>query len=151
MSHNERRRGKRLWTDRGSGPLLQLFQARDEMDEAQWVVRQAREIAAAGQYQDVGILVRTNGQTRAIEEELLRTETPYTLVGGTRFYSRAEIKDLIAYLRLLRDPREPVSLQRVLNQPPRGIGKQDRFPDRRRRSHGGAQPGDLYGGRWTHA
>jgi len=127
VAHNERRRGKRLWTDVGPGAAIELYQARDEVDEAAWVVRQVRQFAAGElRYQDVGILVRTNGQTRAVEEELLRTETPYTLVGGTRFYARAEIKDLIAYLRLLQQPQDPVSLQRVLNQPPRGIGKRTR-------------------------
>ena len=127
IANNERRRGKHLWTDVGEGAPIELYQARDEEDEAAWVVRQARHLAEGDlRYQDVGILVRTNGQTRAVEEELLRTETPYTLVGGTRFYARAEIKDLIAYLRLLLDPQDPVSLQRVLNQPPRGIGERTR-------------------------
>jgi DNA helicase-2/ATP-dependent DNA helicase PcrA len=72
---------------------------------------------------EMAILVRTNAQTRAIEEELLRQEVPYVLVGGTRFYERAEIKDLVAYLRALRNPRDEISLLRILNQPPRGIGK----------------------------
>ena len=69
------------------------------------------------------MLVRTNAQTRALEDELLRREIPYTLVGGVRFYERAEIKDLVAYLRVLRNPRDTFSLARILNQPPRGIGK----------------------------
>ncbi len=127
VSHNEHRRGKKLWTDVGNGDPLELFCAGDEVDEAKWIVQQIRELVAADmRYQDVGVLVRTNSQTRAIEEELLRTETPYSLIGGTRFYSRAEIKDLVAYLRLLHDPREPLALERVLNQPPRGIGKTTR-------------------------
>jgi DNA helicase-2/ATP-dependent DNA helicase PcrA len=72
---------------------------------------------------EMAVLVRTNAQTRALEEELLRQELPYSLVGGVRFYDRAEIKDLVAYLRVLRNPRDNFSLMRVVNQPPRGIGK----------------------------
>jgi DNA helicase-2/ATP-dependent DNA helicase PcrA len=127
VEHNEKRRGKRLWTDSGAGEAIELFLGRDEIDEARWVVKQACDRVEKGaRYGDIGFLVRTNGQTRALEEELLRTETPYSLVGGTRFYSRAEIKDLVAYLRVLHDPRDRVSMQRVLNQPPRGIGKATR-------------------------
>ena len=72
---------------------------------------------------DMAILVRTNAQTRALEDELLRQEVPYVLVGGVRFYERAEIKDLVCYLRVLRNPRDTFSLARIFNQPPRGIGK----------------------------
>ena len=71
----------------------------------------------------MAVLVRTNAQTRSLEDELLRKEVPYTLVGGVRFYERAEIKDLIAYLRVLRNPRDGISLLRILNVPARGIGK----------------------------
>src|SRR5215213_5012477 len=71
----------------------------------------------------MAVLVRTNAQTRAIEDELLSREIPYSLVGGVRFYDRAEIKDLVAYLRVIRNPRDNFSLMRIVNQPPRGIGK----------------------------
>ncbi len=71
----------------------------------------------------MAVLVRTNAQTRAIEDEMLKREIPYSLVGGVRFYDRAEIKDLVAYLRVLRNPRDNFSLARIFNQPPRGIGK----------------------------
>ena len=124
IAHNEGRRGKRLWTDRGAGDPLELFRARDEIDEARWVVRTARQLEAEGaRWSEIGVLVRTNAQTRALEEELLRTETPYALVGGTRFYQRAEIRDLVAYLRAIGDPRDQISMERILNQPPRGIGR----------------------------
>jgi len=121
---NRKRRGKRLWTDAGDGEPIELYCARDEMDEAAWVVRSAGELARAGApWREIAILVRTNAQTRALEEELLRTGTPYALIGGTRFYERAEIKDVVAYLRVLWDPRDELSIGRIVNQPPRGIGK----------------------------
>ncbi len=123
VSHNQQRRGKRLWTDTGGGERIDLYRASDERDEARWVVNSlVREVGRYG-YTGMGILVRTNAQTRALEEELLRQEVPYSLVGGTRFYERAEIKDLVAYLRLLRNPRDFHSMQRVINQPARGIGR----------------------------
>jgi DNA helicase-2/ATP-dependent DNA helicase PcrA len=123
VSHNKSRRGKRLWTDAGAGPKVELFRAGDEQDEARWVIETLRGERGKHGFSDMAILVRTNAQTRSLEEELLRREVPYTLVGGVRFYERAEIKDLIAYLRVLRNPRDPISFSRVLNNPPRGIGK----------------------------
>jgi DNA helicase II / ATP-dependent DNA helicase PcrA len=124
VAHNRKRRGKRLWTDAGRGEPIELYRARDEMDEAQWVVRRAGDLARTGvPWREIALLVRTNAQTRALEEELLRTRTPYVLIGGTRFYERAEIKDVVAYLRVLWDPRDELSMARIMNQPPRGIGK----------------------------
>ena len=82
-------------------------------------------------WREIAVLVRTNAQTRALEEELLRTRTPYVLIGGTRFYERAEIKDVVAYLRVLWDPRDELSMARIMNQPPRGIGKATAAPARR--------------------
>lgn len=123
VAHNQQRRGKRLWTETGGGEKIDLYRASDERDEARWVVNS--QVSAVGRYgySGMGILVRTNAQTRALEEELLRQEVPYSLIGGTRFYERAEIKDLVAYLRLLRNPRDFHSMQRVINQPARGIGR----------------------------
>ncbi len=123
VAHNERRRGKKLWTEAGDGDLLELYRADDEADEARWMVNTLQSLRGRFELSDMAILVRTNAQTRAIEEELLRQEVPYVLVGGTRFYDRAEIKDLVAYLRVIRNPRDLLSLNRILNQPPRGIGK----------------------------
>ena len=125
VSHNERRRGKRLWTEAAGGEPLVVYRARDEVDEAAWLVGRLRQLHASGasRYRDAAVLVRTNAQTRALEEELLRQQVPYRLVAGTRFYERAEVKDLIAYLRVVRNPRDNLSLRRVINQPPRGIGK----------------------------
>ncbi len=123
VAHNERRRGKRLWTEAGDGELLELYRADDEGDEARWIVNTLQSLRGRFELSEMAILVRTNAQTRALEEELLRQEVPYVLVGGTRFYDRAEIKDLVAYLRVIRNPRDLLSLNRILNQPPRGIGK----------------------------
>ncbi|MEO8504682.1 MAG: UvrD-helicase domain-containing protein [Acidobacteriota bacterium] len=123
VKHNQGRRGKVLWTENGPGQKLELYKASDEQDEARWVVNTLQGLRAAYTLSGMAILVRTNAQTRSFEEELLRKEVPYTLVGGVRFYERAEIKDLIAYLRVLRNPRDGISLLRILNVPARGIGK----------------------------
>jgi DNA helicase-2/ATP-dependent DNA helicase PcrA len=123
VAHNEGRRGKTLWTESGAGEAIELYRATDELDEARHIV--STIVAHKGRYNlsDMGVLVRTNAQTRALEDELLRQGVPYILVGGTRFYDRLEIKDLIAYLRVVRNPRDSLSLGRILNTPPRGIGK----------------------------
>ena len=124
VANNRDRRGKRLWTDAGDGARVQLYKARDEQDEAGWAARTLRELAEGDRsWKEMGVLVRTNAQTRAFEEQFLKLQIPYELVGGTHFYSRAEIKDLVAYLRIVRNPRDDLSLLRVLNTPPRGIGK----------------------------
>ena len=123
VAHNQGRRGKRLWTDAGAGEKLGLYKAADEQDEARWVVSTLQGLRERHPLSGMAILVRTNAQTRSLEEELLREQVPYSLVGGVRFYERAEIKDLVAYLRLLRNPRDTLSFLRVLNTPPRGIGR----------------------------
>ncbi len=125
VEHNQRRRAKRLWTDSAGGELPELYRARDEGDEARWLVAALADLPDTP-LSATAVLVRTNAQTRAFEEELMRRGLPYDLVGGVRFYERAEIKDLVAYLRLVRNPRDNLSLLRVLNQPPRGIGKATR-------------------------
>ncbi len=123
VAHNERRRPKQLWTAAGDGAPIELYKARDDQDEARWVVNMLDGLRDDYPLSEMSILVRTNAQTRAFEEALLRREIPYVLVGGTRFYERAEIKDLIAYLRAVRNPRDNYSLLRILNRPTRGIGK----------------------------
>jgi len=112
-----------LWTENGAGQKLELYKASDEQDEARWVVNTLQGLRASYPLSGMAVLVRTNAQTRSLEEQLLRQEMPYTLVGGVRFYERAEIKDLIAYLRVLRNPRDAISMARILNVPARGIGK----------------------------
>jgi DNA helicase-2/ATP-dependent DNA helicase PcrA len=123
IAHNVNRRGKRLWTDKGGGENAVLYRASDEGDEARWAIGTLQQLRSQIKLSDMALLVRTNAQTRALEDELLQREIPYSLVGGVRFYDRAEIKDLIAYLRVLRNPRDSYSLFRIFNQPPRGIGK----------------------------
>ncbi len=123
IANNVHRRGKRLWTDLGAGPKAELYRATDEGDEATWIVDKIQKLRHQYKLGDMAVLVRTNAQTRAIEDEMLKREIPYSLVGGVRFYDRAEIKDLVAYLRVLRNPRDNFSLARIFNQPPRGIGK----------------------------
>ena len=124
IARNEERRGKTLWTDTGAGDPLQLFFAADHEDEARWVVRQVGELRRDGlEFGDMAVLVRTNAQTRAIEDQMLRNEVPYCLLAGVRFYERAEVKDLAAYLRVINNPRDNLSLRRILNQPRRGIGR----------------------------
>ncbi len=124
IARNEQRRGKTLWTDTGAGEPLQLFFAADQEDEARWVVRQVAAQRADGVgFGEMAVLVRTNAQTRAIEDQMLRGDVPYCLVAGVRFYERAEVKDLAAYLRVINNPRDNLSLRRILNQPRRGIGR----------------------------
>ena len=123
VANNEKRRGKSLWTEGDEGAPVELYRGNDEGDEAQWIVSTLKQLNGSYRYRDMAILVRTNAQTRSIEDELLRRRIPYCLVAGTRFYDRAEVKDVIAYLRVLRNPNDSHSMRRILNRPPRGIGK----------------------------
>ncbi len=122
IANNVGRRGKKLWTEGAVGEPIRLYRASDELDEARWLVGALQDLRGTCSLASMAILVRTNAQTRALEEELNRRGVAYQLIGGTRFYDRAEIKDLIAYLRVLRNPHDDYSLNRILNQPPRGIG-----------------------------
>ncbi len=123
IERNTKRRGKRLWTDAGAGEQVCVHTARDEGEEARWAVRTMNQLSSDYRYSDMAVLVRTNAQTRVLEDELLRRKIPYSLIAGVRFYERAEIKDLVAYLRVLRNPKDNLSLRRILNVPTRGIGK----------------------------
>jgi DNA helicase II / ATP-dependent DNA helicase PcrA len=123
ISRNRNRKGTRLWTERLGGGKVLYFRGADEIEEADYIIRVAR--AALGDSADgvVAVLYRTNAQSRVIEDALTRAGLPYKIVGGVRFYERREIKDALAYLKLLLNPYDDVSLRRVLNVPPRGIGK----------------------------
>jgi len=124
IQHNTGRKGKQLWTANAEGEPITLHTAADERAEAQYVVRQIHHLIAGGYTGgDIAIFYRTNAQSRTLEEELVRQRVAYTVVGATRFYDRKEIKDLLAYLRVLANPDDSVSLLRILNVPPRGIGK----------------------------
>ncbi len=125
VSNNIERKEKRLFTEREGGDLLRFFEAQDDREEASHVIRQ---ILSAHRTEDrphgqFAILYRTNAQSRAFEEELLKYDIAYTVVGGVRFYDRAEIKDAMAYLRLLVNPADDQALLRIVNKPTRGIGK----------------------------
>jgi DNA helicase-2/ATP-dependent DNA helicase PcrA len=126
IARNRERIDKVLRPTRGAGELIRLTRCDDEVAEAEAVVQRMRELQAGHpdlRWGDMAVLYRTNAQSRAIEEALVRWRVPYTVVGGLRFYDRREIKDVLAYLRLLLNPADSVSLLRVLNVPRRGIGK----------------------------
>jgi ATP-dependent DNA helicase UvrD/PcrA len=120
VAHNERRKGKTLRAVRTGGEPVRLHRASDEYEEAASVVER---LHALGSGRRAAVLYRMNAQSRLIEEALLRARLPYVVVGGVGFYERKEVKDLLAYLRLLVSPREPLAFRRVLNAPPRGIGE----------------------------
>ncbi len=125
ISHNRDRKQKRLYTDREGGTPIRFYEAEDDRDEAQFVVRNllVANRSESVPFGSVAILYRTNAQSRVFEEELLKYDVPYTIVGGQRFYDRAEIKDVMAYLRLLVNPKDDQALRRIVNKPTRGIGK----------------------------
>jgi DNA helicase II / ATP-dependent DNA helicase PcrA len=124
VRNNVGRTDKKLWTEKTGGELLQIYEAVSEQDEADYVATMIdRAVKEAGRrYDEFAILYRTNAQSRIFEEMLLRRRIPYKLVGGPRFYERREVKDLLSYLRLLINPFDTMSLRRVINSPPRGIG-----------------------------
>jgi DNA helicase-2/ATP-dependent DNA helicase PcrA len=122
ISANTGRRGKRLFTSREGGESVQLNVTDDERDEARWVVDQIEALAANHSLPEISVLMRTNAQTRPFEEELTRRRVPHRVVGGLRFWQRAEIKDALAYLRLVVSPDDLLPFERVINVPARGIG-----------------------------
>ena len=122
IRQNRHRKEKRLWTDRAGGAAIRYFRGGDEIEEADFVTARLRE-ALAAEEERVGVLYRTNAQSRALEDALLREGLAYRIIGGVRFYERKEVKDALAYLRLLMNPDDDVSLRRVINVPARGIGK----------------------------
>ncbi|MFI7671852.1 DNA helicase PcrA [Nocardia sp. NPDC049526] len=124
ISRNEKRRDKRLWTDSGEGDLITGYVADNEHDEASFVAREIDRLVDAGDanYSDVAVFYRTNNNSRALEEIFIRMGLPYKVVGGVRFYERKEVRDIVAYLRVLDNPDDTVSLRRILNTPRRGIG-----------------------------
>jgi len=123
ISVNDGRMGKELWTDAGDGELLSLYAAFNEQDEAHFVVERIRAwVNEGGMRKDVAILYRSNAQSRQFEERLMTTGTPYRVYGGLRFFERAEIKNALAYLRLMSNRNDDASFERVINTPTRGIG-----------------------------
>ena len=124
IANNAMRKPKALWTEQVGGELITRYHAEDERDEALYVVHEIGKLHDQEHYRwaDMAVFYRTNAQSRAVEEELARRGVPYKVVGGTRFYDRKEIKDLLAYLRAVTNPSDEVSLKRIINVPKRGVG-----------------------------
>jgi DNA helicase-2/ATP-dependent DNA helicase PcrA len=124
ISRNEGRKAKNLWSDSGQGEQITVYVADNEHDEAQFVADEIDRLTDAGDAKpsDVAVFYRTNAQSRVFEEVFIRTGLPYKVVGGVRFYERKEVRDALAYLRVLVNPEDTVSLRRILNVPKRGIG-----------------------------
>jgi len=125
ISHNQNRKEKALWSTKGSGFPIEIYLSDDEDDEAEFIadIIETYRKEERLKYSDFGILIRTNSLTRAIEESLLQANIPYHVTGGTSFFSRKEIKDVTSYLRTCTNPDDDVHLLRIINTPPRGIGK----------------------------
>ncbi len=123
IANNPSRLGKNLWTEGAEGQPIRLYAAFNEVDEARFVVERIRQAVEEGRRRaEIAILYRTTAQSRQFEESLIRAQIPYRVYGGLRFFERAEIKDALAYLRLLANPAEDAAFERVVNTPPRGIG-----------------------------
>jgi DNA helicase-2/ATP-dependent DNA helicase PcrA len=126
VANNLRRKGKKLWTDRQGGSLIGYYEAPDGENEALFIANRIqkflREVNEEGEQGRCAVLYRTNSQSRLVEESLRRYNIRYTMVGGFSFYERAEVKDMMGYLRLVRNPHDSMALQRVINTPARGIG-----------------------------
>ena len=138
ITKNTERSDKKLWTDKKGGSPVRTISAVDEVDEAEAIIRVVKaEQAAGAKYQDFAVLYRTNAQSRAIEEQFIRYNLPYRVVGGVRFYDRQEIKAILAYLRLAYQPDDIASFERIINVPSRGLGAVSlrKFAEWRR-SHG---------------
>ena len=125
IKNNEVKYKKELWTQNEEGNLPKVYQADNEYDEATYIVEQIEHLKREEyyKYSDFAVLYRMNTQSRAIEDILRRENIPYKIVGGLKFYERKEIKDTIAYLRLIQNGNDNLSLKRIINEPKRGIGK----------------------------
>lgn len=123
IKNNRGRKPKRLWTSAGEGQKLRVFQAGSEHEEGYFIAKEINNNRAQGiTFGDHAILYRTNAQSRVIEEVLIKSDIPYQIIGGVRFYERMEIKDILAYLRLISNPNDDTSFERIINVPKRGIG-----------------------------
>ena len=124
IANNVSRKPKTLWTDRGVGEPITRYRAEDEYDEASWVAHEIGRLHREYDltWGDMAVFYRTNAQSRALEEAMVRSEVPYQVVGGTKFYDRREVKDVLAYLRVLVNPDDEVSWRRIVNVPKRGVG-----------------------------
>ena len=125
ITNNVSRKPKTLWTDQGAGDQIVRYRAEDEHDEAEWVTHEIVRLRGDQglKWGDVAVFYRTNSQSAALEEAMVRAEIPYKVVGGTKFYDRKEVKDVLAYLRVLVNPDDEVSWRRIVNVPKRGVGE----------------------------
>ncbi|UQV56799.1 UvrD-helicase domain-containing protein [Corynebacterium pseudodiphtheriticum] len=124
ITNNAGRREKKLWTDQGAGDNIIGYVADNEHDEARFIAAEIDELSDQGySYNDISVMYRTNNASRALEDIFVRSGIPYKVVGGTKFYERKEIRDVVAYLRVLENPDDTVSLRRIINTPKRGIGE----------------------------
>lgn len=124
IQNNRNRRDKKLWTENNEGARIKYYRGESERDEGQFIVREIQnQIADEGRdYGDFAVLYRTNAQSRAVEDMLVKSNIPYTMVGGHKFYDRKEIKDILAYLSAIANPDDSISLERIINVPKRGVG-----------------------------
>ncbi|EEU20500.1 DNA helicase PcrA [Lactobacillus mulieris] len=124
IKNNQNRKAKKLWTDQGAGEKITYYRAQSDVDEAIFVISKITEAVKAGKrdYKDFAILYRTNAQSRGFEESLVKSNIPYQIVGGHKFYDRKEIKDILAYLKLVANTSDSMSFNRIVNMPKRGIG-----------------------------
>src|SRR5262249_35236460 len=123
VARNARRTGKTLWTENGPGEKVAVAALPDDLEEARFVARQIeQQLAGPWARRDIAVFYRTNAQSRSLEEALVRHRIPYVMVGGVKFFSRAEVKDVLAYLRVVVNPADSLSAKRIINVPSRGIG-----------------------------
>lgn len=123
IKNNKERKEKNLWSTKGVGDKISYFRAYNEKDEAKYVIREIKNLINKGiEYENIAVLYRTNAQSNSLEQEFVKENIPYNIIGGKGYYYRKEIKDLLAYLRLISNPKDDVSLERIINVPRRGIG-----------------------------
>ena len=122
IANNHGRKGKKLWTENGQGDRVRIYEASDGVEEANYVANRILTDSHGRNYGDFAVLYRMNAQSNALEYAFKRNGIPYRIIGGTRFFDRAEVKDMLAYLCLINNRADDLRLRRIINQPPRGIG-----------------------------
>ena len=122
ISHNRGRKGKKLWTQNAAGDRITVYEASSESDEANYISSRIISMSKGKNFKDFAVLYRTNAQSNAVENAFKRSGIPYRIIGGTRFFDRAEVKDMLAYLCVINNRADELRLQRIINNPPRGIG-----------------------------
>ena len=124
IHHNQTRKDKTLWTENDAGSILHIYKADNEYDECRFVAEKMQELEKAGRKRnEMAVLYRTNAQSRAVEDQMVKKGIPYRLFGGVRFYERKEIRDILSYLKVMANPADTIALRRILNVPKRGIGE----------------------------